>query len=78
MHGVLQSTCAKGTARHIVKKHEDKVNSFKVWSDLCDWHEGLANSDNNANHLKFKLDALKLTTRTSADQYTQDFLELKD
>ena len=29
--GVFQMTCAKGTARHIVNKHEMHVNAFAAW-----------------------------------------------
>ena len=78
LHGVLQSTYAKSTARHIVNKHETEVDPFLAWQDLCEWYEGSANKDNNANQLRFRLDTLKLTSRTSADQHIQDFTEIKD
>ena len=42
--GVLQMTCAKGTARHIVNKHEMHVNAFAAWQDLCEWFDGLYGS----------------------------------
>ena len=75
--GVLQMTCAKGTARHIINKHEMHTNAFSAWQDLCEWYEGSAEKDNNANQIRCKIDTLKLTTRTTADQHIQDFLELK-
>ena len=43
-------------------------------SEQCD---GSVNKDNNANQIRNELDTLKLTTRTTADQCIQDFLELK-
>ena len=70
-------TCAKGTARHIINKHKMDINPFSAWQDLCEWYDGSANKDNNANQIRYKLDSLKLTTRTTADQYIQDFLELR-
>ena len=75
--GVLQMTCAKGTARHIINKHEMHTNAFSAWQDLCEWYEGSAEKDNNANQIRCKIYTLKLTTRTTADQHIQDFLELK-
>ena len=46
------------------------------WADLCDWHDGSASADNDANQLRFRMDAPKLTIRTWADQHMQDFLKL--
>ena len=77
VHGVLQSTCAKGIARHIVNRHEGNVDLFQDWDDSCEWFDGSENNNNNTNQLRFRLDALKLTTRNKSDQHIQDFLEIK-
>ena len=57
VYGILQSTCAKGTARHVVNRHEEDVNAFMAWADLCDWYKGSANVDNQsrAQHNCFML-----------------------
>ena len=50
--GILQSTCAKGSTRHVVNTHEENVNSFQAHGDSCDWCEGSENAENNANQLR--------------------------
>ena len=34
--------------------------------------------ENNANQIRFKIDTLRISTRTSAIDHIQDFIQLKD
>ena len=77
VHGVLQTNCAKGAARCIINEHEMNIDPFSTWEDLCEWCNGSTKTEDNANQIRFKLDALKLNSRTSADQCAQDFLWLR-
>ena len=36
VYGVLQMTCTKGTARHVINKHETHANVFNSWQDTCE------------------------------------------
>ena len=60
-------TCAKGTTRHVISKHEKIIDPFYAREDLFECQDGPVSRSNNANQIRFELDTLKLTARVLAD-----------
>ena len=66
---------ADGHAAHLVDKHEDKKDGYESYRELVRWFEGDELTTETAEDLRAKMKGLNLSTKTTASEYINQFLQ---
>ena len=72
---MLQAATVEGYAAHLVDKHEKVRDGYASFNELIKWYEGDELTTDTAEDVRSKLDKTYLSTRNSASQYVNDFLQ---
>jgi len=74
---LLQVATADGHAAHLVDKFEDEKNGYAAYQELVKWFEGDELTTETAEDIRAKMDRTNLSTKNSASQYINQFLQHK-
>ena len=74
---LLQVATADGTAAHLVDMYEDDRDGRAAYRELIKWYEGDELTTETAEDVREKLAKISLSTKTSASQYINEFLQFK-
>ena len=74
---LLQVATADGHAAHLVDMHDENKDGFSAYQELIRWYEGDELTTETAEDVRAKIDKLGLTTKTTASQYINQFLQHK-
>jgi len=72
---ILQVATADGHAAHLVDKHEDKKDGYEAYRKLVRWFEGDKLTTETAEDIRSKMDRLNLSTKNTASEYINQFLQ---
>jgi hypothetical protein len=72
---ILQVATSDGNAAHLVDKHEDEKDGKAAYDELVKWYEGDELTTETAEDVRAKIDKISLSTRTTASEYINDFLQ---
>ena len=74
---LLQVATADGQAAHLVDMHENNKDGYAAYQELMRWFEGDELTTETAEDVRSKMDKLNLSTRNTAGQYINSFLQHK-
>ena len=74
---LLQVATADGNAAHLVDMHENDKSGHLAYQELVKWFEGDELTTETAEDVRAKMDKLSLTTKNTASQYINQFLQHK-
>ena len=72
---LLQVATSDGNAAHLVDKFEEERDGFSAFEELTQWYEGDQLTTETAEDVRAKLDRTKLSTKNTASDYINDFLQ---
>ena len=72
---LLQVATSEGNAAHLVDSHEAEKDGHGAYHELVDWYDGDALTTDTAEDVRSKIDNLALTTKNSASEYINFFLQ---
>ena len=72
---LLQVATSDGNAAHLVDKFEEERDGFAAFEELTQWYEGDQLTTETAKDVRAKLDRTKLSTKNTASDYIDDFLQ---
>ena len=70
----LEVATVVGTANHLFKENKDDNNGYAAWNALCEWYGGYAVKNETSYPLWYKLESYRLTSKSNAAQYINNFL----
>ena len=74
---LLQEASADGNAAHLVDMYKDEKDGYLAYQELVRWYEGDELTSETPEDVRSKMDKLSLSTKTSASQYINQFLQHK-
>ena len=74
---LLQVATADGNAAHLVDMYEDEKNGHAAYQEMVRWFEGDELTTETAEDVRSKIDKLTLSTKNTASQYINQFLQHK-
>jgi len=74
---LLQVATADGHAAHLVDMYEDEKDGYSAYQELVRWFEGDELTTETAEDIRSKMDKLSLSTKNTASQYINQFLQHK-
>ena len=74
---LLQVATADGHAAHLVDMYENNKDGYSAYQELVRWFEGDELTTETAEDVRSKIDKLDLSTRNTASQYINSFLQHK-
>ena len=75
IYHLLQVATADGHAAHLVDMHENDKDGYSAYQELVRWFEGDELTTETAEDVCSKIDKLNLSTRITASQYINSFLQ---
>ena len=75
IYHLLQVATADGHAAHLVDMHENDKDGYSAYQELVRWFEGDELTTETAEDVRSKIDKLNLSTRITASQYINSFLQ---
>ena len=72
---LLQVATSDGNAAHLVDKFEEARDGYAAFEELTQWYEGDQLTTETAEDVRAKLDRTKLSTKNTASDYINSFLQ---